>query len=260
MTSRIRRIGKLAFAGLDLLHRPLAGPRILIYHQIGGGSGLEMEVGSQDFVSQLDWIAERYPVVELDHALAYPKEDTVVLTFDDGYASVYQKAFPELLRRDLPFTLYLTTQPIESGQPLRDHPGADPLKWPMIEEMVDSGLLTVGAHTHTHPDLRTESMERIRSEIETSNRIIGERLGVRPDHFTYPWGYWSEEAHTVISQSYRSATVGGALPGRISTDPHIRHRIPVQLSDGYRWFPARMRRGLMFEESVRRRIRRYTGP
>jgi hypothetical protein len=38
------------------------------------------------------------------------------------------------------------------------------------------------------------------------------------------------------------------------------HRYPVQLSDGLRFFPARLRGGLRFEERARRRLKGYSGP
>ena len=84
------------------------------------------------------------------------KPGEVVLTFDDGFEDVYDNAFPLLRERGIPFVLYLSTLPIETGEPLNLHyPEARPLMWDQINEMIDSGLVTVGAHTHTHPDLRT---------------------------------------------------------------------------------------------------------
>ena len=46
---------KLAAAAVDKVARPMPGPKILIYHQVGAGTGLEMEVTAEDFRRQLDW-------------------------------------------------------------------------------------------------------------------------------------------------------------------------------------------------------------
>lgn len=259
MTQLMRQVSKALFAGLDLLAGPAKGVRMLIYHQIGGGSGLQMEVSPEAFRKQLRWLAINVPVVDLDSAITDPGQEAVVLTFDDGYRSVYEQAFPILAEHGMPFTLYLTTEPIESGRSLRDHPGGEPLEWGMVEEMTGSGLLTVASHTHTHPDLRWLDESSIRAELEASDVLIDERLGVTPEHFAYPWGYWSEVADGPVRERYRSAALGSRLPRRKLTDPHLIHRVPVQASDGGLWYSARVRRGLVFEESARRRLRGYSG-
>lgn len=260
MSSKLRQLAKAVFAVGDVLSPSLSGPRILIYHQIGGGSGLEMEVHPDDFRGHLDWLSGRFPVVHLDDALAAPADDTVVLSFDDGYASLFHVAFPLLVERRLPFTLYLTTEPVETGVALRDHVGAEPLTWRMTKEMMDSGLMTVGAHTHTHPDFRFIDAAGAAAEIDVSNDLISARLGIEPVHFAYPWGYWSKGTDAAIRSRYRSAALGSPLPRPGPFDPHLPYRLPVQLSDGSRWFGPRVRQGLLLEEAVRRRLRGYAGP
>lgn len=258
MTSVVRQASKAVFAGLDLLSRPLTGPRILIYHQIGGGSGLEMEVTVEAFHAHVDWLADNHAVKHIDQALE--DGDGVVLTFDDGYRSLYESAYPLLRERDLPFTLYLTTVPVETGRPMRDHPGAEPLNWGMVKSMLASELMTLGAHTHTHPDLRSIAADSVERECATSDELIVDRTGVTPRHFAYPWGYWSPESDGVVRARYRTATLGSPRPRTRLDDEHLIHRLPVQLSDGSRWFGPRVTGGLLFEESLRRRLRGYEGP
>lgn len=258
MKSVVRQASKVVFAGLDVFARRLDGPLILIYHQVGGGSGLEMEVEPGTFRRHLDWIADHLEVKHLDTAIA--DGDGVVLTFDDGYCSLYEVAYPLLRERGMPFTLYLTTDPVESGRPMRDHPGADPLTWDHVREMRDSGLLTLGAHTHTHPDFRHLDVPDIEQEVDRSDELIEERTGIRPRHFAYPWGYWAESAHHVVGTRYEYSALGSPLPWHRSATPDLLYRIPVQLSDGFVWFTRRIRSGLLYEEWLRRRLRGYRGP
>jgi len=261
MRSRLRQASKAVFAGLDMLVHPADGPRVLIYHQIGGGSGLEMEVEVDTFQWQLDWLSDNCRVVDLEGALSRPDERGVVLTFDDGYQSVHDLAFPLLVERRLPFTLYVTTDPIETGRPLREHPGSNPLSWEQIKSMMGTGLLTIGAHTHTHPDFRVIGAEAVERELSISNELLDRRLGVTPRHFAYPWGYWSEAADPHVRVRFATAALGSRLPReRWRYDSHLIHRVPVQASDGTRWFKKRIESGLVFEESVRRRLRGYEGP
>jgi peptidoglycan/xylan/chitin deacetylase (PgdA/CDA1 family) len=254
---------KSASALVDVFLPPLAGPRLLIYHQVDAGCGLEMEVTGPAFARQMRWLASTGAVLAFDDALAAAAAgDTTpgyVLTFDDGYADMVINGFPLLVELGLPFVLYLTTGPLETGRPLRDDGRSLPCTWDQVETMMASGLVTVGAHTHTHPDLRTIGADRIEDEIGRSNQIIAARTGAAPRHFAYPWGYWSETADDVVRAAYASATLGGRA-GIVGAPDHLLPRLPVQRSDAFPFFRARMRGGFRLEDAVRRRLSGYRGP
>ncbi len=264
LTDAVRPVAKVLFAAADLFHRRPPGPRILIYHQIGAWLGRQMEVTEEDFVRQIDWMQEHGEIVDLDTALERRGESDsdrlFVLTFDDGYRDVYTNGFPLLKERGLPFTLYLATESIETGVPLTPGGRADPLTWDQIREMNDSGLLTIGAHTHRHVDLRHLEIVEIEEELDVSNALIEERVGVAPTTFAYPWGYWSAAAEDPVRTRYRSAVLGGGAPVTAATDEYLVNRIPVQLSDGFWFFQRRLTGGLVWEDRTRRRIRGYSGP
>jgi CelD/BcsL family acetyltransferase involved in cellulose biosynthesis/peptidoglycan/xylan/chitin deacetylase (PgdA/CDA1 family) len=94
---------------------------ILCYHRVGSGgvplySGLEPEV----FEAQMDFLRQRYRIVSLE-TLAQellhsgPPEQSVAVTFDDGYRDVYTYAFPVLQKYRIPATIYLTADVIEAN-------------------------------------------------------------------------------------------------------------------------------------------------
>jgi peptidoglycan/xylan/chitin deacetylase (PgdA/CDA1 family) len=126
--------------------------------------------------------------------------------------------------------------------------------------MLESGLLNLGAHTHTHADLRDLDRATVADEIEESNELIRSRVGVSPVDFAYPWGYWSESAASVVDHAYATAVLGGSPRAKRPLDPHRVPRFPVQRSDGIEYFSARLEGGLLAEEWVRRRLRGYRGP
>jgi peptidoglycan/xylan/chitin deacetylase (PgdA/CDA1 family) len=262
--SLIRTAGKLIFATADRFLPNPTGPRILIYHQVDAGLGRQMEVTLTDFKRQMGWLAANRRVVDLDTALAdwaLPESDQmVVLTFDDGYHDLYSRAYPILTEHGFPFVIYLATESIETGRSLGPVTGAEPLSWDHVGEMMRGGLVSVGAHTHSHVDLRHVTRGEAEDEISTSNQLIHKRLGVVPDHFAYPWGYWSELADHVVREHYRSAVLGGTPRPEARPDPHQIHRYPVQLSDSFKFFQRRLEGGLKAEESLRRRLSGYTGP
>ena len=248
----------------DLVLRSPQGPRILIYHQVGVGLGREMEVTQEAFRRQLAWLIAEREIVGLEEAIArwseLDAERLVVLTFDDGYRDTFETAFPMLAEHGLPFTLYLATESVETGQSLGPEAMAEPLTWDQIEEMRESRLLTIGAHTHRHTDLRHSSSQEVEEELATSDRLLKERLGIEVVHFAYPWGYWSAQADPIVRRRYGSAVLGGSPLSSRPPDPHLIRRFPVQLSDGFAFFRRRLEGGLRLEEQVRRLIRGYSGP
>lgn len=222
-----------------------------------------MEVTTENFIRQLEWLRQNRRVVDLETAITHWEEPyadrLVALTFDDGYEDTYTTAYPRLKEFGVPFTLYLATESIETGVPLGIQ-AARPLTWDQVGEMVGSGLLTLGSHTHRHVDLRSLPRDEIETELNTSDELIEVRLGVRPHHFAYPWGYWSEAGESAVRERYRSAVLGGSPKPTPSPDPLRLHRYPVQLSDGFRFFRSRLSGGLRLEEFLRRRLRGYSGP
>ncbi|HEU4894610.1 MAG TPA: polysaccharide deacetylase family protein [Acidimicrobiia bacterium] len=260
--SLLRGMSKAVFAAGDRFVRSPAGPRILIYHQVGTSHGHQMEVTKEAFAEQLAWLATECEVVELTTALKRWEEPgserLAVLTFDDGYRDVYTTAFPMLADREMPFLLYISTGLV--GQAAGEMRSEEALDWPDISAMVDSGLLTVGAHTHSHPDLRSLSSDEVSKELETSDQIIFERLGASPRHFAYPYGFWSATADELVRGRYETAVLGGSPSPSAHPDAHLLHRYPVQLSDGFTWFKQRMSGGFRLEEALRKRLKGYEGP
>lgn len=264
MKRAVTATAKSAFAAADLLPRDWPGPRILIYHQVGSNIGRQMEVPTDVFIRQLDWLEQNGSVVDLQTAIHRRSEPDAhrlfTLGFDDGYADLYTTAFPLLSARDMPFTLYLTTKPVETSQPLTPGGQAEPLTWDQVRAMAASGLLTLGAHTHTHRDLRGVSEADVAEELDVSNRLIEERCGITPRHFAYPKGYWDPIAEVLVAQRYETAALGAGPPVTGATDLHRVHRVAVQKSDGLVFFRKKMKSGMRWEEWTRRRIRRYEGP
>jgi len=257
----IRIAAKTVFAAADPFFRSFPAPSILTYHQVGVSLGREMEVSQQIFSRQMDHLERHRRVVGLEAALdCWGDPDAgslVVITFDDGFEDVYSNAFPVLKERGWPLTLYLTTYPVESGEPLDPRfPAARPLTWDQVNDMLGSGLVTLGAHTHTHRDLRRLSSDQIEEDLETCDRLIEHNTGIRPEHFTYPFGLLSRQAHRLVVERYRSATLGDRGHRGAGWERHTLPRIPVQRSDGMLFFRRKLSGGLRAEDWARRLLRR----
>jgi peptidoglycan/xylan/chitin deacetylase (PgdA/CDA1 family) len=64
----------------------------------------------------------------------------------------------------------------------------EPLHWRETAEMVKSGLVSIGSHTHTHVILARCAPERAAEELRQSKQIIENRLGMPCSLFCYPNG------------------------------------------------------------------------
>ena len=71
----------------------------------------------------------------------------------------------------------------------KDVPGIyRPLSWPEIREMIQSGLISFGSHSASHPILSRLSDAALKKEVETSKQAIEEKAGVPCLFFCYPNG------------------------------------------------------------------------
>ena len=76
--------------------------------------GLSINTTPARFAAQLDFLRKYYQVVSLTSLGGDGQPDrAVVITFDDGFRSVYEHALPMLRARSLPATCYLVTDRID---------------------------------------------------------------------------------------------------------------------------------------------------
>ena len=230
----------LARTGRDT---PATGASLLIYHRIGGGTSDELDLPTRDFERQLDVLAS-HDVVSLDAALdrldVGDTRPSVVLTFDDGFDDVHANAWPLLRERKLPFTVYLASgfvgDPMVWEASTAKEASGRGMTWDQLAELAESGLCTIGNHTHNHarPEVLTEA------ELDACTEAVQGRLSVTPNHFTYPWGIPVPAMEKHLRSRFRSASTGELgrnLPG---TNRMRLARVPVRQSDPQSFFAAKL--------------------
>jgi peptidoglycan/xylan/chitin deacetylase (PgdA/CDA1 family) len=96
-------------------------------------------------------------------------------------------------------------------------PEMRPMNWNMAREMVASGLIEVGGHTHTHPILARCDAKAMREEIHTCRNRIAEELGRAPVSFAYPNGrpgdFTAETVACVHEAGFKAACT--TMQGRV---------------------------------------------
>jgi peptidoglycan/xylan/chitin deacetylase (PgdA/CDA1 family) len=116
--------------------------------------------------------------------------------------------------------------------------------------------VTIGAHTHTHPNLLQVPEAQLIEELVKPREIFQEQLGLTVQHFAYPKALWNEQVKTLVAESYTSAVIGNgqkALPGQF--DPYLVPRVPIRRSDGWWFFLAKVRGWLEQEEMIYDKLR-----
>lgn len=256
MPDKLRRFVK---QGLALLpnHGAVTGATLLIYHRVGGGTTNELDLPVDPFERQMRVLAG-HDVLSMDAALdrldAGDDSPSFVITFDDGFEDVYHHAWPILRELGLPFTIYLASAFM--GGEMRwegsnaSGPAGRGLTWEQLREMLDSGLCTVGNHTHSH----VSPIRLSAQELDACTAAIEGELGLTPWHFTYPWGAVVPEQEREVRARFRSASTG--LLGRNipSTDRWRLRRVPVRRTDPDAFFKAKLSGGLLPERVYERAV------
>ncbi len=161
----------------------------------------EMRINTSKFRKQLEIIGQLgITVISLEDFQAWKRgeislpEKCVMLTFDDGWRSVYTDAFPILKEFGHPFVLYLYKNYVDGG--------GKALKTPMIQEMLRHGA-TLGSHSVSHPlpsmvrrnrDRGEEAFDAyLRVELGESKRFLESKFKTPIKTYAYPGGFFTEE-------------------------------------------------------------------
>jgi peptidoglycan/xylan/chitin deacetylase (PgdA/CDA1 family) len=200
---------------------------ILCYHSIGDA---EDAVSANDFLEQMRYLKDCARVVSLDQILSGRLFDdsltlNCAITFDDGYAGVFEIAHPILCEFGLPSLVYVTTDAVGDESPKRSDdysglfPGDRTLTWRQVMEMNRLGV-TIGSHLCLHKDMTTLAQDEGLLELRRSKEIIEQRLRVPCRHFAYPFGYFNNRnVQWVRKCGYQSATTVVFKPVRRGFDP-----------------------------------------
>jgi peptidoglycan/xylan/chitin deacetylase (PgdA/CDA1 family) len=170
-----------------------------------------------------------------------------VITFDDGYETVYSEAFPWLQHFGMTATVFLTVGPpgarTADGR-LPSLEGRSMLAWSEVRQMHHAGI-EFGAHTLTHPDLTRIPVDRAESEVRDSKAIIEDALSNPVTSFAYPLGRFNRITREQVSRHFRNACSDklGFVTAR--SDPFALERVDAyylrteRLADVMmtRWFP-----------------------
>ena len=202
---------------------------------------------------------------------------TVVVTFDDGFASVYAHAWPLLKEFQATATIFLITAYLGGKGPFPfDHWGLTnrhqvpvecyrPLTIAECREMAEKGLVELGSHTHSHQDFRYKPAELAR-DTQTSLKFLYERFGLEEVSFAFPGGrrhlgQVSEELITAVKGlGVTCALTTECVPIDWRSDPFSWGRFNVYQWDSASTLAAKLEAWYNWAPRLQVRLRRLGAP
>lgn len=209
---------------------------ILLYHHLSETEAESGTVLSPDrFEAQMQLLYENgYQTVAFEDLIAYVEQGqalpdkAVVITFDDGYYSNYEYAFPILQKYQFKATIFVIGNSIgkdtykDTGYEMIPHFGASE-----IHEMTASGLISIHSHTYDMHQwapyesgemirenllkLSNESVEEytqaVQSDVENQDKIFAECGLKKSNVLAFPGGLRSEYTNEILISCGYKVTV-----------------------------------------------------
>jgi peptidoglycan/xylan/chitin deacetylase (PgdA/CDA1 family) len=74
------------------------------------------------------------------------------------------------------------------------------MDWDILKDISKEKLVTIGSHTISHPSFNFLNTEELSFEINQSRILLENKLGIKVEHFAYPFGSKIEVSHRIIKK------------------------------------------------------------
>ena len=173
------------------------------------------EITPAAFEAQMKELKDKgITVISMQDLLAWKRGEKnipprcAVVSFDDGWKSQYEVAWPIMKKFGYPLTLFIYTEGVRGGS----LGGGEAITWEQLADMRDNGV-DIEAHTATHQDLReghavtviepggkrtrkkltgADYEKWVHNEVVGCKDLLEQRLGVKVNCFAVPFGNYNE--------------------------------------------------------------------
>ena len=236
-------------------------PRILMYHMIRdavpGKKFNSLRVSPEAFEAQIRYLHEKgWHSYTMSEAIVQKESlpaKSVVITFDDGYRDNLINALPILKKYAFKATIYLVNdrhnrdwsgyrKAKNEGAGLKDEPK---LSDDEVRELLESGLIEIGAHTLTHANLKNLDKAQSEREICGSKEEIEKLFNTACQTFAYPFGLYDPKDKNIVEKcGYSSAVITETGISDLSEcDPFEIPRVTISGKDNFFAFCLKLRTG-----------------
>ena len=166
---------------------------ILVFHHIDDGAIVQKSgcvLSKNKFLEILDSGLEFASVIDLvKHR--YRNSGKCAITFDDGLQDIYRVAYPELKKRNIPFTIFIVSD-------FLDHEGY--ISSIQLKEMAADSLVTIGSHGVTHELLKEMSVWNQEKELIESKKRIESIVNKQIQLFAYSHGQFDRNTLRILKK------------------------------------------------------------
>src|SRR6476659_179469 len=178
------------------------------------------EITPAAFEAQMKELKDKgITVISMQDLLAWKRGEknipprSAVVTFDDGWKSQYEVAWPIMKKYGYPFTLFIYTEGVRGGT----LGGGEAITWEQLADLRDNGV-DIEAHSATHQDLREghtvmvmepggkrtkkkltgpEYEQWIQNEVVGCKQLLEQRLGIKINCFAVPFGNYNDRVKEI---------------------------------------------------------------
>src|SRR5882757_4369322 len=182
------------------------------------------EITPAAFEAQMKELKDKgITVISMQDLLAWKRGEknipprSAVITFDDGWKSQYEVAWPIMKKYGYPFTMFIYTEGVRGGS----LGGGEAITWEQLADMRDNGV-DIEAHTATHQDLREghnimlaapggkrtrtkltgpQYEQWMQNEVVGSKQLLEQRLGIKVNCFAVPFGNYNDHVKEIARNS-----------------------------------------------------------
>jgi peptidoglycan/xylan/chitin deacetylase (PgdA/CDA1 family) len=182
------------------------------------------EITPAAFEAQMKELKDRgITVIPMQDLLAWKRGEKsipprcAVVSFDDGWKSQYEVAWPIMKKYGYPFTMFIYTEGVRGGS----LGGGEAITWEQLADMRDNGV-DIEAHSATHQDLREghtimvvnpggkrartkltgpQYEQWVQNEVVGCKQLLEQRLGIKVNCFAVPFGNYNEHVKELARNS-----------------------------------------------------------
>jgi len=179
----------------------------LQYHHVSDDTPPSTSISIEQFSLHMNYLKQNeFTVLPLPQILQQLKQgkalpdNTVAITFDDGYENVLTNAAPILTQYDFSYTVFIAPKEISAGY-------SNLLSWQQIKEMSDNGVSFANhslEHRHLNRELDEETVEqwlsRIELDITSAQQQIVEQTGQDHKLLAYPYGEYNSALQQLVKK------------------------------------------------------------
>jgi peptidoglycan/xylan/chitin deacetylase (PgdA/CDA1 family) len=233
------------------------GVPILLYHKVSASDCDGLTISVERLDRQLAYIRSRgYTAItfadlrqSLDGVRALPAKP-VIVTFDDGYLSTYELAYPLLAKHGIKATIFLPTAFV--GGVARWAGASEPLmSYENATQLAETHLIEFGLHSHRHESYEHYSSAQVEADLSDCLRAIEDSGCPFIRVFAYPYGRMPRDAaaNRTMREFFRrhaidfAVRIGSRINALPPKDVYDLKRTAIRGTDSFWEFKIKLRKG-----------------